>query len=165
MRGTVMKKALGYLQKVQIAVGGVFLSIFLSSVVIQMGCRYAGIAAIWTEDVSMYAFIWAAFMGAGAMVYEQRHFAFTSISDMMKNETAKQVLNLGIALVMLVFSLLMFYYGCKITRQFWNYRWVSIPDFKRGPTWLCIPVCGATSALYLIGQIGEDIQNLRKGGR
>ena len=48
-----MSKMLGYLQKVQIAAGGVFLSIFLMSVVIQMGCRYAGIAAIWTEDVSM----------------------------------------------------------------------------------------------------------------
>lgn len=58
-----MKKALGYLQKIQIAVGGIFLCIFLGSVVIQMACRYVGIAAIWTEDVSMYAFIWAAFMG------------------------------------------------------------------------------------------------------
>ena len=110
-----MKKALAYLQKLQIAAGGIFLSIFLGSVVIQMGCRYAGVAAIWTEDVSMYAFIWAAFMGAGAMVYEQRHFAFTSISDMLKNESLKRVLALGIAMIMLIFSLLMFYYGCKIT--------------------------------------------------
>lgn len=45
-----MKKALSYLQKIQIAVGGIFLCIFLGSVVIQMACRYAGIAAIWTED-------------------------------------------------------------------------------------------------------------------
>ncbi len=160
-----MKKALGYLQKLQIAAGGIFLSIFLCSVVIQMGCRYMGIAAIWTEDVSMYAFIWAAFMGGAAMVYEQRHFAFTSISDMMTNKTLKRVLALGIAVVMLVFSLLMFYYGCKITKQFWNYRWVSLPDFKRGPTWLCIPVCGATSSLYLIGQIVEDVKALMNGGK
>lgn len=160
-----MKKALGYLQKLQIAAGGIFLSIFLCSVVIQMGCRYVGVAAIWTEDVSMYAFIWAAFMGGAAMVYEQRHFAFTSISDMMKNETLKRVLALGIAVVMLIFSLLMFYYGCKITKQFWNYRWVSLPDFKRGPTWLCIPVCGATSSLYLIGQIVEDVKALMNGGK
>ena len=90
-----MSKMLGYLQKVQIAAGGVFLSIFLMSVVIQMGCRYAGIAAIWTEDVSMYAFIWAAFMGAGAMVYEKRHFAFTSVSDMMKNDRVKRVISPG----------------------------------------------------------------------
>ncbi|MDO4327997.1 MAG: TRAP transporter small permease subunit [Lachnospiraceae bacterium] len=160
-----MKKALGYLQKLQIAAGGIFLSIFLGSVVIQMGCRYVGIAAIWTEDVSMYAFIWAAFMGGAAMVYEQRHFAFTSISDMMTNQTLKRVLALGISVVMLVFSILMFYYGCKITKQFWNYRWVSLPDFKRGPTWLCIPVCGATSSLYLIGQIVEDVKALMNGGK
>ena len=140
-----MKKMLGYMQKVQIAAGGIFLSIFLISVVIQMGCRYAGVAAIWTEDVSMYAFIWAAFMGAGAMVYEKRHFAFTSVS------------------VMLTFAVLMFWYGCKITKQFWNYRWVSIPDFKRGPTWLCIPVCGATSTLYLAGQIVDDVKSLIGG--
>ena len=158
-----MSKMLGYLQKLQIAAGGIFLSIFLMSVVIQMGCRYAGIAAIWTEDVSMYAFIWAAFMGAGAMVYEKRHFAFTSVSDMMKNDRVKRVISLGIAAVMLTFAVLMFWYGCKITKQFWNYRWVSIPDFKRGPTWLCIPVCGATSALYLAGQIVDDVKSLIGG--
>lgn len=157
-----MKKALSYLQKIQIAAGGIFLCIFLGSVVIQMGCRYVGIAAIWTEDVSMYAFIWAAFMGAAAMVYEKQHFAFTSVSDKLTNEKLKKILGIVIALIMLTVSVLMFYYGCRVTIQFWNYRWVSIPDFKRGPTWLCIPVCGATSALYLVGQIVEDVKALLK---
>ena len=147
-----MKKALGYLQKIQI----------LGSVVVQMACRYAGIAAIWTEDVSMYAFIWAAFMGAAAMVYEKQHFAFTSVSDKLTNVKLKKILGIVIALIMLTVAVLMFYYGCRVTVQFWNYRWVSIPDFKRGPTWLCIPVCGATSALYLIGQIAEDVKDFMK---
>lgn len=159
-----MNKALGYLQKVQIIAGGIFLGIFLGSVVIQMACRYLGIAAVWTEDVSMYAFIWAAFMGAAAMVYEKQHFAFTSISDKLKNEKAKLILSIVIALIMLTVSVLMFYYGCRITKQFWNYRWVSIQSFKRGPTWLCIPVCGATSTLYLLGQIAESVKRLMKGG-
>ena len=160
-----MNKALGYLQKVQIIAGGIFLSIFLGSVVIQMACRYLGIAAVWTEDVSMYAFIWAAFMGAAAMVYEKQHFAFTSVSDKLKDEKAKTILSIVIAVIMLVVSVLMFYYGCRITKQFWNYRWVSIQSFKRGPTWLCIPVCGATSTLYLIGQIIESVNSLMKGGK
>ena len=160
-----MNKALGYLQKVQIIAGGIFLSIFLGSVVIQMACRYLGIAAVWTEDVSMYAFIWAAFMGAAAMVYEKQHFAFTSVSDKLTNEKAKTILSIVIAVIMLVVSVLMFYYGCRITKQFWNYRWVSIQSFKRGPTWLCIPVCGATSTLYLIGQIIESVNSLVKGGK
>ena len=160
-----MNKALGYLQKVQIIAGGIFLSIFLGSVVIQMACRYLGIAAVWTEDVSMYAFIWAAFMGAAAMVYEKQHFAFTSVSDKLTNERAKTILSIVIAVIMLVVSVLMFYYGCRITKRFWNYRWVSIQSFKRGPTWLCIPVCGATSTLYLIGQIIESVNSLVKGGK
>ena len=160
-----MKKAIEMMQKIQVAIGGFFLCIFLLTVVFQMLSRYIGIAATWTEDVSMYSFIWAVFMGAGAMVYERRHFAFTSISDMLKNESLKRVLALGIAMIMLIFSLLMFYYGCKITMQFWNYRWVSLPALKRGPTWLCIPVCGATSALYLLGQIAEDIKALTNGGK
>lgn len=159
-----MKKAIEMMQKIQIAIGGFFLCIFLLTVVFQMLSRYLGIAATWTEDVSMYSFIWAVFMGAGAMVYEKRHFAFTSISDMLKNEKIKLVLSIVISLIMLYFAVLMAYYGYKVTKQFWNYTWVNIPSFKRGPTWLCLPLCGVTSAIYLVFQIIDDIGNLAKGG-
>lgn len=69
-----MKKAIEWMQKIQIAVGGFsFASSFLQ---LYSRCSLVniGIAATWTEDVSMYSFIWAVFMGAGAMVYEKRHF-------------------------------------------------------------------------------------------
>lgn len=159
-----MKKAIAMLQKIQIATGATFLLVFLLTVVFQMFSRYAGIAATWTEDVSMYSFIWAVFMGAGAMVYEKRHFAFTSISDMLKNEKIKTIISIMIAIIMLIFAVLMVYYGYKITKQFWNYTWVNIPEFKRGPTWLCLPICGVTSSIYLINQIVEDVKSLLKGG-
>lgn len=159
-----MKAAISWLQKIQIAIGAFFLSVFLITVVVQMGARYAGIAATWTEDVAMYSFIWAVFMGGGAMVYEKRHFAFTSISDMMKNEKLKSILAVIISLVMLYFSVLMVYYGYKVTKQFWNYTWVNIPSMKRGPTWLCLPICGATSTIYLVNQIIEEIGSIVKGG-
>ena len=48
-----MKKAIEMMQKIQIAIGGFFLCIFLLTVVFQMLSRYFGIAATWTEDVSM----------------------------------------------------------------------------------------------------------------
>ena len=112
----------------------------------------------------MYSFIWAVFMGAGAMVYEKRHFAFTSISDMLKDGPAKKILSIVISLIMLYFAILMAYYGYKVTKQFWNYTWVNIPKFKRGPTWLCLPLCGVTSAIYLVFQIIDDIGSLAKGG-
>ena len=159
-----MKKALALIQKVQIAVAACFLLIFLVTIAFQMFSRFAGIAATWTEDVCTYSFIWAVFMGAGAMVYEKRHFAFTSIMDMMKNKNMKKILQIIISIIMLVFAILMVYYGTLAAKQFWNYTWVNIPKMKRGPTWLCLPVCGATSALYLIGQIIDEISDLKKGG-
>ena len=159
-----MKKVIDMMQKIQIAIGGFFLMIFLFTVVFQMLSRYAGIAATWTEDVSMYSFIWAVFMGAAAMVYENRHFAFTSISDMMKNEKAKSVLAIIIYAVMFVFAVLMVYYGYKVAKQFWNYTWINIPSFKRGPTWLCLPICGLTSCIYLIQLTVNEIVKIAKGG-
>lgn len=159
-----INKALGYLQKVQILAGGIFLTIFLFTVVFQILSRYLGIVAVWTEEVSMYAFIWATFMGAGAMVYEDRHFAFTSVSDMLKDERAKTILDIVIKLIMLAFSALMLYYGILVTKQFWNYRWTTLPSLSRGPVWLCMPLCGGTSTLYLLGNLGGQITKLMNGG-
>lgn len=158
-----MKKALDTLQRIQIGIGAIMLAIFLFAVVIQMASRYLGLVATWTEDVSMYSFIWAAFMGAGAMVHEKKHFAFTSISDSIKNPRAKAALEIVIAIVMLTFSVLMLVYGIQITKQFWNYKWTSIPSFNRGPVWMCVPLCGGTSAIYLLGQLADSIHTIRKG--
>ncbi len=158
-----MNKVISGLQKLQIAVGGFFLLVFLVTVTFQILSRYLGIVALWTEDVAMYSFIWAVFMGAAAMVYERRHFAFTSLSDMLTGNK-KTIIAIIISCIMLFFAILMLYYGYKVTKQFWNYKWVSLPDFKRGPTWLCLPVCGATSAIYLINHIITDIKSL-KGGK
>lgn len=159
-----MKKALAGMQKVQIAIGAFFLFVFLITVVFQMLCRYLGIAAMWTEDVSMYSFIWAVFMGAGAMVYENRHFAFTSLMDTIKDEKKKHILQIIISIIVLFFCILMVFEGYKAAKQFWNYTWVNIPSMKRGPTWLCIPICGLTSSIYLVAIILDEIKALGKGG-
>lgn len=159
-----MKKFMEIMAKCQIVVAGIFLGIFLVTVVVQITTRYLGIVATWTEDVSMYSFIWAVFMGAATQVYEGKHFAFTSISDALKNEKAKAILQILISALMLFFAILMIKYGIQLAKQFWNYTWVNIPSFKRGPTWLCLPICGITSAIYLVYHIVNGIVALRKGG-
>lgn len=158
-----MKKIIDGLQKIQIAIGGLFLLIFLVTVVYQIVCRYMGVAAMWTEDVSMYSFIWAVFMGAGAMVHSNAHFAFTSLMDSMKSEKKKILLQIVINIIVLTFCVLMVIYGYKAATQFWNFRWINIPAMKRGPTWLCIPICGATGAIYLIYGIFDQLGKLMKG--
>ena len=159
-----MKKAIDTLQKIQIAIGGFFLLVFLVTVVIQMACRYMGITAMWTEDVSMYSFIWAVFTGAGAMVHSKAHFAFTTLDDSLKDPRKKHILRIFINIVMLVFAALMVKYGIDAAKQFWNFKWITVPSLNRGPTWLCIPFCGVTSCIYLLWSIYEEIQKLKKGG-
>lgn len=159
-----MKKSIDMLQKIQIAIGGFFLAVFLITITYQMFTRFASISATWTEDVTMYSFIWAVFMGASAMVHERAHFAFTSLSDSIKKPQVKKILAIIIAVIMLIFALLMAYYGVIISKQFWNYTWVNLPQFKRGPTWLCLPIAGVTSSIYLLYQIVEDVKLLVKGG-
>ena len=158
-----MKKSIDILQKIQIAIGGFFLAVFLITITFQMFTRFASISATWTEDITMYSFIWAVFMGASAMVHEKAHFSFTSLSDNIKNPKVKKILAIIIAFIMLFFSVLMAYYGVIIAKQFWNYTWVNLPQFKRGPTWLCIPIAGVTSAIYLLNQIVEDVRSILKG--
>ena len=158
-----MEKIIAGIQRVQILAGGFFLLVFLLTVVTQMFTRYVGIVATWTEDVEMYSFIWAVFMGASAMVYEKRHFAFTALNDSFKdNVPASKKLSIVISFVMLIFCVLMFFYGVQLTKQFWNYTWVNIPKFKRGVTWICVPIAGVTSALYLIDSIVTDVSSLKK---
>lgn len=159
-----MKKAIDLLQKIQIAIGGMFLAIFFITIIYQMFARFTGKSATWTEDVTVYSFIWAVFMGAAAMVHEKAHFAFTSFSDKLKSEKTKKILAIVISLIMLLFATLMVYYGVLIAKQFWNYTWVNIPSLKRGPTWLALPIAGITSAIYLIEHIFIDAKFLVKGG-
>ncbi|MDF2614455.1 MAG: C4-dicarboxylate transporter permease [Clostridia bacterium] len=158
-----MKKAVDLLQKLQLAVGTLFLAIFLITVVLQVSSRYLGFATVWTEEVAMYAFIWAVFMGASAMVYEKRHFAFTSLSENLKSESLKSIISIVISIIMLIFAVLMVQYGVQVTKQFWNYKWISIPSLTRGITWMCLPICGVTSFIYLIQLMIEDFKNILKG--
>ena len=158
-----MKKAIETLQRCQIVIGGVLLGIFLVTVLVQIFSRYLAITVTWTEDITAYTFIWAVFMGSSAMVFERRHFAFTSIADHLKSPALKLVLSVFISLIILAFSLCMFYYGAKIAKQFWNYHWVNITVLKRGPVWLCLPIAGTTSVIYSLYHIVGDISAFKTG--
>ncbi len=159
-----MKKAIDILQKVEVFLCSIALSIFLVAVVAQMLTRYMGVTALWTEDVSMYSFIISVFLGAAAMVRDDKHFAFTALEDKITDPRKKAALNIIILLVMLGFCVFMLYYGTLLTQKFWNYKWVSIPAFKRGPTWLCVPFSAFTMVVYIIEKLYANIRLLGKGG-
>lgn len=153
------------LNKLHILISALFLAIFLITVILQVVSRLLGIAILWTQDVAMYSFIWSVFMGGTAMVYPEKHFAFTSLIDKLNNEKSKKIIHLIIVLFMLIFMVLMFYYGTIVTKKFWNYKWVNLPQMKRGWTWLCLPVSSFLGCIYSVEKIIIDVKSLILGGK
>ena len=146
-------------------IGSVTLTIFFGAVLAQMFCRYLGIMALWTEEVSTYSFIFTVFMGAAALVRENKHFAFTAVSDGIKNEKVKALINLLISVIVLVFAYYMFVYGKQLMQKFWNYKWVSLPTMKRGYTWMCLPISAVSMMAFSVESIIKQVVAMVKGGK
>jgi len=153
-----MKRIIDVLHRTQLIIGTICLTIFLITVIWQIFTRLIGVSALWTEDVSIYSFIWSVFMGASALVRNRAHFAFSSLVDGMHDPQKKGYLLIGISAVMIFFSAGMLYYGIIVSSQFWNHQWVGIPVLKRGPVWLCLPICGGMSIVYLVELIITDVR-------
>lgn len=151
--------------KVLAIIGSITLTIFFFAVLAQMFCRYLGIVALWTEEVSTYAFIFTVFMGAAALVRENRHFAFTAIADGIKSPVIKKLISILISGIILVFAYFMLVYGRQLMQKFWNYKWVSLPTMKRGYTWLCMPISAVSMMVFSAESIVRQVWGLVKGGK
>ena len=146
-------------------VGSVTLSIFFLAVLAQMFCRYLGIVALWTEEVSTYSFIFTVFLGAAALVRENKHFAFTAIADGIKSPLVKKIIAILIHVIVLVFAYYMFVYGKQLMQKFWNYKWVSLPAMKRGYTWMCMPISAVSMMAFSVESIIKEVYAMLKGGK
>ena len=151
--------------KVLAIIGSITLTIFFFAVLAQMFCRYLGITALWTEEVSTYAFIFTVFMGAAALVRENRHFAFSAIADGIKSPVIKKLISILISGIILVFAYFMLVYGRQLMQKFWNYKWVSLPTMKRGYTWLCMPISAVSMMVFSAENIVRQLFTLVKGGK
>ena len=163
--GKVVTKVMDIWAKLLAIVGSITLTIFLIAVVAQMFCRYLGIVALWTEEVSTYSFIFTVFMGAAALVRENKHFAFTAIADGIKNPLVKKINSIMIHVIVLVFAYYMFVYGKQLMQKFWNYKWVSLPAMKRGYTWMCMPISAVSMMAFSVESIIKEVYAMLKGGK
>jgi len=163
--GKGISKVMDLWAKLLVIVGSVTLSIFFFAVLAQMFCRYLGIVALWTEEVSTYSFIFTVFLGAAALVRENKHFAFTAIADGIKSPLVKKIIAILIHVIVLVFAYYMFVYGRQLMQKFWNYKWVSLPSVKRGYTWMCMPISAVSMMAFSVESIIKEIYAVVKGGK
>ena len=163
--GKVITKVMDLWAKLLVIFGSITLTIFLMAVLAQMFCRYLGIVALWTEEVSTYSFIFTVFLGAAALVRENKHFAFTAIADGIKNPLIKKLIAIMIYAIVCVFAYYMFVYGKQLMQKFWNYKWVSLPSMKRGYTWMCMPISAVSMMAFSVENIIKEVWAIVKGGK
>ena len=68
----IINKLTKYMEKIQLMLGVVFLTVFFVTILIQIFARYFGIPVIWTEEVSNYSFIWSAVSYTHLDVYKRQ---------------------------------------------------------------------------------------------
>lgn len=157
-----MNKGIDVLEKMQKYIGMFFLSIFIVVVIIQIIARYLAVSVLWTEEIAVFSFVWAVFMGASIMVRKEAHFSFDFLKTKLTG-VKKNILDLIIDLLMLGFTVYMLIYGKIIMMTFWNYNWYSLPDFKMGYVWAVIPIAAAFMSIYKIEHILSRISALKGG--
>ncbi|XKH50501.1 TRAP transporter small permease [Chryseomicrobium palamuruense] len=151
------------LEKFQMALGVIFLSIFFIAILTQIITRYLGISVIWTEEVANYSFIWAIFMGAAVMVNRREHFSFDFLTQKLHGKK-KAGLLFVIDLIVMIFAFFITIYGYEAVTTFWNYNWLSLPELKMGYIWIAIPIMGITMMIYSINHIVGHIKVMTSKG-
>lgn len=155
-----MKRIIDLLERIQKYVGIIFLSIFIVVVIIQIIARYIGVSALWTEEIAVFSFVWAVFMGAAIMVRKEAHFSFDFLKTKLTG-VKKHILDIIINILMLVFALYMLVYGKEIMITFWDYNWYSLPSFKMGYVWAVIPLTAMFMTIYIVEHIVSNIIKIR----
>lgn len=151
-----MVKIVDVLEYIQMRIAALFLCVFVISVALQVATRYIpGVSFPWTEAVSNYSFIWAVLMGSAIMVRKQEHFRLDILYERLTG-VKRQLNNLFIHLLVSLFGLVMFYYGIKLTVEFWSWTVMSLPSLKQGYVWMAMPISGFTIIIY-------SLQNLISG--
>ncbi len=157
-----MKKIIDWIEKIQKYVGMFFLSVFIVVVIIQIVARYIGVSVLWTEEIAVFSFIWAVFMGAALMVRDEAHFSFDFLKSKLMGRK-KYVLMSITHVLMLIFSIYLLIYGKEITRTFWEYNWYSLPHFKMGYVWAVIPISAFLMCIYILEHMVNDLKKIRGG--
>jgi TRAP-type C4-dicarboxylate transport system permease small subunit len=148
------------LEKFQLIIGIISLSIFFIAIITQVVTRQIGISVIWTVEVANYSFIWAVFMGAAIMVNRKEHFRFDLLSKKLSGKS-KTVLNIVTDSILIIFNVAIFYYGIEAVKNFWNYNWVSLPMMKMGYVWISLPIMSITMVIYSLAHLVRDLKELK----
>ncbi len=92
----------------------------------------------WAEEVTRYAFVWSAFLGA-ACAYKNRGLVSMSVIMHRLSPSMRKIAELSISTVIGVFLLISFGYGTQLTLAVANQRSASL-EISMSLVYLCLPI-------------------------
>lgn len=159
-----MERVFGRLELVLKPVLATLLAFITIGVFIQVCMRYFFAASfLWGEELSLFAFIWCAFLGSAICSWRHTHFSFDMFSGILPPRAAG-VQRLVVDLCVLVVTLVMVVAG-------WRYSNLSLKSLSPAlgitlfvPT-IIIPVSGVLMTLVCLLDIVRDFRQIARGVR
>lgn len=139
-----------WVEAVELRLAQVLVSALIAVVFGQVIARYIlSVEMLWSQEASLFCFVWSSFLGAGIAVRRKTHFVF----DLLPKD--RPVVKIISYAGMLAMASLLFVEGLLNALAEWNR--FSEPSGYRF-TWfvLSIPVMGASMILFLIEGILQD---------
>jgi TRAP-type transport system small permease protein len=146
---------------VKLVLGAVMAAIVLITVA-AVWWRYVLNAPIaWTEQVSNMLFVWTVFLGAAVLYREKLHIGVDMFLEMLP-APAKEIAFWAIEIGNLVFILVLFVYGLKLSIDVLPQQMGAL-DITPAVYYFAAPVSCALMILYFVEKIVDPAKRVRTG--
>ncbi|MEQ1615539.1 MAG: TRAP transporter small permease [Hyphomicrobiaceae bacterium] len=105
----------------------------------------------WTEQISRILFVWVTFLGAAVLYREKSHITIDMFLDMMP-ETLKSAMVWLIEIGVLLFIVVLFIYGLKLSLDTLPQRFGAL-DISPASFYFAAPVSAALMMLFFIERL------------
>src|SRR6266481_292545 len=145
------------LETVLMALCGISLAGFTTSVVFDIATRTIGHPWLWLQEVTSTFFIYGIFIGAAVATRRNDHLYLTALSESLHGRT-RQIVDTVIRIVVLGVALCMVYFGyLNFLRGFGSFRMPSLTPIAS--LYAAIPLSGLWIALCTIEQVVNGWRN------
>jgi TRAP-type C4-dicarboxylate transport system permease small subunit len=125
----------------------VLLVMMVALVCVGVFFRYVLNASLaWYDEFATYLLVWLTFYGTIVASYRRRHIDFEVIVDRF-TPGARRIVDAVSEFFVLVFQVVLFYYGWELVQKMGDERAVSLPWVKMGWIYSVLPISGACMLL------------------
>ena len=150
-------RALDRLEQFLMALCGISLAGFTTSVMLDIATRSIGHPWLWLQEVTSTFFVYGIFVGAAAATRRNDHLHLTAVAETLQG-TPRLLVETSIRLVVLGVAVCLVYFGyINFLRGFGSFRMPSMTPIAS--LYAAIPLSGALIALFTIEQLINGLRN------